>query len=80
MNKMPQAKFAKFTYFKDRELVRKQWRNLQGTGYFMFEQFPKEVSDKRRKLVSKMKEARDKGKKAWIAYDTLYIEGKPVRD
>ncbi|KAH3781904.1 hypothetical protein DPMN_159813 [Dreissena polymorpha] len=27
-----------------------------------------------------MKEARSQGKKAWIAYDTLFVDGKPVRD
>ena len=46
----------------------------------MYEQFPREVTDKRRKLVKKMKEARDQGKRAWIVYDTLYVDGRPVRD
>lgn len=35
----------------------------------MTEQFPKEMSDKRRKNVNKMNAARENGKKAWIAYD-----------
>ncbi|XP_052286605.1 uncharacterized protein LOC127882142 [Dreissena polymorpha] len=70
---------AKFTFFKDRELVRKQWKHLTGTNYQMHEQFPPEVLEKRRKLVPHMKDARKEGKRAWIAYDTLYVDGKPVR-
>jgi predicted nucleic acid-binding Zn-ribbon protein len=71
---------AKFTYFQDRERVRREWKHLKGTSFHMFEQFPKEVMDKRRGLVKKMKDARDAGKKAWIVYDTLYVDGRPVRD
>lgn len=70
---------AKFSLFKEREIVRKQWKPLQGTGYFVYEQFPKEINDRRRKLLPKLKEAKKAGKKAWLAYDTLYIDGRPVK-
>jgi hypothetical protein len=50
---------ANFNLFKERELVRRAGSALKSTPYFIHEQFPKEVSDKRRKLVPKMKEARD---------------------
>ncbi|KAH3704576.1 hypothetical protein DPMN_079634 [Dreissena polymorpha] len=40
---------AKFTHFKDREMMRRQWKHLSGTGYQMFEQFSPEVLEKRRK-------------------------------
>jgi len=68
-----------FTYFKDRELVRKQWKNLSGTQFNVFEQFPPEVVAKRKKLVPKMKEARRQGKKSWIVFDTFYVDGKAVK-
>lgn len=71
---------AKFTLFKERELVRKQWKALSGTPYFVNEQLPREVIDRRRKLIPRMKEAREQGKTAWLTYDTLYIDGKPVKD
>lgn len=71
---------AKFTLFKERELVRKQWKALDGTQYYVHEQFPKEVIAKRRQLVPKMKEAKKSGKNAWISYDTLYIDGKAQRN
>ena len=46
----------------------------------MNEQFPKEVVDKRRRLLPKLKEARQQGKSAWLSYDTLYVDGRAVRD
>lgn len=76
----PRKIVAKFTLFKEREMVRRQWKCLQGTPYYMNEQFPKPVADKRKELLPKMKAARKDGKTAWIAYDTLYIDGRAVRD
>ncbi|XP_052217926.1 uncharacterized protein LOC127835529 [Dreissena polymorpha] len=70
---------AKFTFFKERETVRKLWKELDGTLYRVFEQFPQEVIEKRRKLVPQMKEARRLGKRAYLAYDTLYIDGTAVK-
>ncbi|KAH3774197.1 hypothetical protein DPMN_175571 [Dreissena polymorpha] len=60
-------------------MVRKRWKELDGTAYRVFEQFPPEVMSKRRQLVVKMKEARRLGKRAYLAYDTLYVDGTPVR-
>lgn len=71
---------AKFTLFKEREYVRKQWKALRGTDYFVYEQFPKEVNDRRKKLIPRMKAEKQKGNRAWIAYDTLYVNGRPVKD
>ncbi|XP_052278539.1 uncharacterized protein LOC127877007 [Dreissena polymorpha] len=70
---------AKFTYFKDRESIRKCWKELDGTVHRVFEQFPQDVIEKRRKLVPKMKEARRQGKRAYLVFDTLYIDGNAVR-
>ncbi|KAH3869130.1 hypothetical protein DPMN_032290 [Dreissena polymorpha] len=42
--------------------------------------FPPEVVAKRRKLLPEMKEEREKGKRSWIAYATLYVDRRPVRD
>ena len=71
---------AKFTVFKDIEMVRRQWKHLAGTAFNVFEQFPPEVVSKRRKMLPKMNEARAKGKRSWIVYDTLYVDGRPVHD
>ena len=71
---------AKFTLFKEREFVRKQWKSLSDSPHYVNEQFPKEVAEKRRKLLPKMKKARRDGDKAWLAYDTLYVNGRAVKD
>ena len=68
----------KFTLFKEREYVRKQWKALAGTNFYVSQQFPKSVSDKRRSLLPKLKEAKRQNKRAWLAYDTLYIDGKKI--
>ena len=61
-------------------MVRKQGKGLQGTNYSVFEQFPIEIVEKRKWLIPKMKEAKRKGHRAWVSYDTLHIDGKPVKD
>ncbi|KAH3868348.1 hypothetical protein DPMN_031491 [Dreissena polymorpha] len=61
------------------EIVRKCWKELDGTVHRVFEQFPQDVIKKRRKLVPKMKEARRQGKRAYLVFDTLYIDGNAVR-
>ena len=76
----PRNIVAKFLQFKDRELVRRARSNLKGTGYFVNEQFPKEIADRRKQLLPKMRQAIRDGKRAWISYDTLYVDGRPVRN
>jgi len=71
---------AKFSLFKEREMVRKQKKTLDDTDYYLHEQFPKEVAEKRRRHLPKLRKAIEAGKRAWLSYDTLYIDGKPVKD
>ena len=74
------ASVAKFSMFKERLFVRKQWKTLQGTHFYVNEQFPTEIAEKRKKLLPKMKAVRNRGDTSWIAYDTLYVNGRPVKD
>lgn len=67
---------AKFTYFPDREKVRKAANVLGGTKFGVSQQFPKEVQEKRRTLVPIMKKAKADGKEAYIVVDKLFINGK----
>ena len=46
----PRPIVAKFTYFKDREAVRRSCSMLKGTNYGINEQFPEEIKKKRRDL------------------------------
>ena len=57
---------AKFTFFKERGLVRRNSRFLKNTGLFVYEQFPKEVNDKRRKSIPRMKEEQKKRKQGLV--------------
>ena len=71
---------AKFTLFKDRDMVRRQAKGLKGTRFFVYEQFPGEIAKRRKSLVPRMKAAHRDNKRAWISNDTLYIDGHAVRD
>ena len=75
----PRSIVAKFLQFQDRELVRRARSHLKGTSYYVNEQIPKEIADRRRQLLPKMRQAIREGKSSWISYDTLYINGRPVR-
>lgn len=70
---------AKFTLFKDREAVRKERKNLKDTNFFISEQFPKAIVERRKKLLPKLKKAKEENHDAWISYDTLYIDGVAVK-
>ena len=70
---------CKFSFFGDREMVRGQSKNVWGTRYYVSEQFPPDIMAKRRELVKRMKEEKKAGNQAWVSYDTLYVNGKPVK-
>ena len=70
---------AKFAYYPDRENVRKNAGKLKGKATGISQQFPREIMEKRRKLVPIMKEARENGKDAYITVDKLYIDKRLYR-
>ncbi|KAL4232204.1 hypothetical protein ACF0H5_009779 [Mactra antiquata] len=57
-NIRPRNIVAKFSLFKERELVRKSGSSLKGTNYYLNKQFAK-----RKELLPKKKEARRNGRK-----------------
>lgn len=69
---------AKFTYFKEREVIRRAGVALRGSNFYVNEQFPRDIAERRRRLQPRLASALREGRKAWIAYDKLYIDGKPV--
>ena len=75
----PRRIVCKFNRFQDRELVRKLSSKLKGSNQYISEQFPSEINKIRKELFPKLREARRQNKTAWISYDTLYIDGKPVK-
>lgn len=64
---------AKFAYDVDKERVRRAARNLKGTPYGISEQFPREVNEKRKRLIPIMKQAKHDGKEAVLRVDKLFI-------
>ena len=55
---------AKFVLFQERESVRKKGKALERTNYHVFEQFPKEIADKRKSLLPKLRDAKRNGHSA----------------
>lgn len=69
---------AKFAFYKDREKVRRSRTALKGTEFFISEQFPKEIADRRKTLTPALRKAKQEGKQAWLSCDKLYIDSRPV--
>ena len=67
---------AKFTYYPDRQKVRKAAKNLKGTEFGISEQYPREIMEKRKQLIPVMKSARANGKEAHLMLDKLYINNQ----
>lgn len=73
----PRNIIAKFSYFKDREFIRKNAaRKLKGSRIWVNEQFPPEIEEKRKLLYPVLRQAKKDHKRASLIRDTLYIEGE----
>ena len=71
---------AKFEHFQQKVFVKSKGRELRGTSYGMNDQFPKEISERRKMLYPIMKEHRQKGKRTALVVDKLYIDGQLFRE
>jgi hypothetical protein len=68
---------AKFSNYKHREMVRKAaFAELKGTHFYVNEQFPKEIEDKRKLLYPVRRTAHRAGDKVRLAVDKLYINDR----
>lgn len=68
---------ARFLYhFWDEVHVLKNAHKLQGKPYWIHEQFPNEIKDKRRLLYPNTKTCRKAGQRTKIVKDKLFIDGK----
>ena len=74
----PRMMVAKFSYFKDRELVRRNARNLRGTRIGVYEHFSKATNEKRRILKPELEKARKEGKYAQLRQDHLIIDNMKI--
>ena len=64
------------TFFKEKQQILKEKRNLKGTAIFIGEDFSSKVREVRKKLTPHLKQARAEGKKVTMVYDHLVVEGK----
>lgn len=78
--KKPPPIIVKFEKYKHKELVKSRGNQLKNTTYGMYDQFPKQIQDRRRKLVPMMKRFREEGKRATLSVDKLYVDGTLYRD
>ena len=74
----PRPIVAKFTCYKDKEIVRQAApRTLLGTNYSVNEQFPAEIEERRKQLYAVAKNARrDPNNRVRLVRDKLFINGK----
>ena len=70
---------VKFTHFKDRDSVLQAARANRPRGVFVNEDFSMRVVSRRKELIPEMKEARDRGKIAYLSYDRLVVKDRQER-
>lgn len=76
----PRPIVAKFGYFKQKEQVRSRGRELKGTDFGVNDQFPKEILERRKILFPIRRSLIQKGSRAVIAVDRLYVDGQLYRN
>jgi len=73
----PRTVVVRLSRFKDRENILRKVREVKPRGLFINEDFSQAVQDRRRQLVTKMKEHRAQGKIAYLSFDKLIVKDKP---
>ena len=71
---------AKFTLFKKESLLESRLRYLKGQITMYQSSSQRRYQKKIRPLLRKMKEEKEKGNRAWVSYDTFYVNGHPVKN
>lgn len=75
-NKPDSPVITRCAFFKDKVTILKAKRKLQGSQISIGEDFSQRVREMRRNLVPFLKKARSEQKRASLAFDHLYIDGK----
>ncbi|KAH3709558.1 hypothetical protein DPMN_069022 [Dreissena polymorpha] len=66
---------AKFNYFGDKQTVKSAaWDKLKNSNFRVSHQLPKQIQDRRKKLLPYLIRAKRNGKQANLSYDELYID------
>ena len=72
---IPAPIVAKFSFFKQREEIRRAAVNLKGSKAGVSRQFPPEINAIRKRYWPTLKQARQEGKRAKMVVDKLFIDG-----
>ena len=68
---------VKFNFHQDKiEIKNKAREKLTNTQFRVSEQYPREIQERRKKLIPELIKAKQEGKHAVLAYDKLYINGR----
>jgi hypothetical protein len=72
----PRPIVAMFSRHPDKVRVQKEANKLRDTPYGIADQFPKEIQERRKKLMPFLRDARKNGDYAVLAVDKLFINGQ----
>ena len=75
-NQKPRRIVARFSKFKDRELIRTNSNKLRQTNIFIYEQYPPEVIEERRRLVPEFKRCKREGIPCRLTHNKLFVNGR----
>ena len=75
----PRPIVAKFLRYQDKEFIRKSANLLKGTTIGIAEQFPKEITETRKKPYPVMKKAKEDGNVVKLIKDKLFINRQRYR-
>ena len=70
---------ARFTRYNDHERVRKaaSEKLKNKPAFSVYQQYPREIYNRRKLLIPKLKELQRQKCKAKLVYDKLYVDGRP---
>ncbi|KAJ8404454.1 hypothetical protein AAFF_G00337210 [Aldrovandia affinis] len=75
-NNYPCVIVAKFDFFKQKEEIKWKSKELKGSKFYVSDQFPKEILDRRKKLYPIVNENWKLDRGVTLVLDRLYIEGQ----
>ena len=67
---------VKFTLFNDRDTILQAARTVKQRGIFFNEDFSQRVMMRRKELLPRMREEREKGKIAYLSFDKLVVKDR----
>jgi ribA/ribD-fused uncharacterized protein len=70
----PRGIIFKLHWFGDRQTIWKARANLKNSGYFLSEDYPKEIIERRKVLLPILRVATNKGYNAYLLVDKLHID------